>query len=288
MIAVTGSTGHLGRLVIADLLERGVPAGEIVAVARDPQQAADLAARGGQVRLADYDRPETLPPALAGVDRLLFISGNQVGQRVRQHGNVVDAAVAAGVGLVAYTSIVYADTSAIPLAAEHKATEELIRAAGLPYVFLRNTWYVENYTANLAPALATGAIIGAAGEGRVAAVPRADFAAAAAAVVTTDGHENMTYELGADRGFTLAELAAEVSRQTGKEIVYRDLSADEYAAALVAAGLPEPFAQSLAAGDLGLARGELDVTSGDLSRLIGRPTTPLADSVAAGLTLLPR
>jgi NAD(P)H dehydrogenase (quinone) len=283
MIAVTGATGHLGPLVIADLLERGVPASEIVAGVRDPQKAADLAARGVQVRIADYDKPVTLAAAFAGVDRLLLISGNAVGQRVRQHGNVVDAAVAAGVGLLAYTSIVYADTSGIPLAVEHKATEELIRAAGLPYVFLRNTWYVENYTANLAPALATGAIIGAAGEGRVAAVPRADFAAAAAAVLTTDGHEGKVYELGGDRGFTLAELAAEVSRQTGKEIVYRNLSAEEYTQALVAVGVPEPFAQSLASGDLGLARGELDVTSGDLSRLTGRPTTTLAEAVAAGL-----
>lgn len=283
MIAVTGATGHLGRLVIADLLERGVPAAEIVAAVRDPQKAADLAARGVQMRIADYDKPATLAPAFEGIDRLLFISGSEVGQRVRQHGNVVDGAVAAGVGLLAYTSIVYADTSEIPLAAEHKATEELIRASGLPFVFLRCTWYVENYTANLAPALAHGAIIGAAGEGRVAAVPRADFAAAAAAVLTTDGHENKVYELGGDRGFTLAELAAEVSRQVGREIVYRNLSADEYVEALVAAGLPEPFAQSLASGDLGLARGQLDVTSGDLSRLIGRPTTPLSEAVAAGL-----
>ncbi len=283
MIGLTGATGHLGRLVIADLLERGVPAAEIVAAVRDRQKAADLAERGVQVRIADYDKPETLPAAFDGVDRLLFISGSEVGQRVRQHGNVVDAAVDARVGLLAYTSIVYADTSEIPLAAEHKATEELIRASGLPFVLLRCTWYVENYTANLAPALANGAILGAAGEGRVAAVPRADFAAAAATVLTTDGHENKVYELGADHGFTLAELAAEVSRQTGREIVYRNLSADEYVEALVAAGLPEPFAQSLASGDLGLARGQLDVTSGDLSRLIGRPTTALSEAVAAGL-----
>jgi NAD(P)H dehydrogenase (quinone) len=283
MIAVTAATGQLGRLVIADLLERGVPAAEIVAGVRDPAKAADLAALGVRVRVADYDRPDTLGPAFAGVDRLLLISGSVVGERERQHRNAVDAAVGARVDLLAYTSIVYADTSGIPLAAEHKATEEYIRARGLPYVFLRNTWYVENYTANLGPALEHGAIRGSAGEGRVAAVPRADFAAAAAVVLTTDGHQNKVYELGGDHGFTLAELAAEVSRQSGRQVVYQDLAPDEYAQALLAVGLPEGFAKALAAGDLGLARGELDVTSGDLSRLIGRPTTTLAEAVAAGL-----
>ncbi len=283
MLTVTGATGHLGRLVIADLLDRGTPPAEIVAVVRDLGKAADLAARGLQVRRADYDLPATLAAALAGTDRLLLISGNEVGRRLPQHRNVVDAAVAAGVGLIAYTSIAYAETSGIPLAAEHKATEEYIRASGLPYVFLRNSWYVENYTGNLDSALRHGAILGAAGAGRVSTASRAEYAATAAAVLTGEGPVNQVYELGGDDAFTLAELAAEVSRQAGQEIVYRDLPADEYIAALVAAGLPEEYARGLADGDLGLARGELEVTSGDLSRLIGRPTAPLAEAVATAL-----
>lgn len=281
MPTITGSTGHLGRLVIATLLERGVPAGEIVAAARDPLKAADLAARGVQVRRADYDLPETLTAAIAGTDRLLLISGNEVGKRVPQHRNVVDAAVATGVDLIVYTSLARADTSSSPLAAEHKATEEYIRESGLPYVFLRNGWYVENYTENLAPALGHGAIFGSAGEGRVSAATRADYAAAAAAVLTGDGPVNQVYELGADHAFTLADLAAEVSRQVDQDIVYRDLPAAEYAQTLVAAGLPEGYAQVLVGTDVALSRGELEVTSGDLRRLIGRPTTPLADAVAA-------
>jgi NAD(P)H dehydrogenase (quinone) len=279
-ITVTGATGHLGRLVIEELLDRDVPAGQIVAAVRDPQKAADLAARGVQVRHADYTKPETLAGALAGTDKLVLISSSEVGQRVAQHRNVIDAAVAAGVSQVVYTSILAADTSSVSLAVEHRTTEELILASGLPYVFLRNGWYVENYTANLAPAFEHGAILGAAGEGRVAAATRADYAAAAAAVVTGEGHTNKVYELGADEPFTLAEFAAEVSRQSGREVVYRDLPADDYRAALIGAGVPEVYASLLASADTGLAAGELTTASRDLRRLIGRPTTPLADAVA--------
>lgn len=282
-ITVTGATGKLGRLAIQELLDRGVPAGEIVAAVRSPEKAADLAARGVQVREADYTRPETLATAFAGTDKLLLISGSEVGQRVPQHQNAVDAAVAAGVSLIAYTGVLNADTTGIALAAEHKATEEIIRGSGLPYVFLRHGWYVENYTENLAPALQHGAILGAAGEGRVAAATRADFAAAAAAVLTGEGPTNIAYELGGDEPFTLAELAAEVSRQSGTEVVYRDLPADEYAKALVAVGLPEGYAGILADSDLGIARGELTTGSGHLRSLIGRPSTGLADAVAVAL-----
>ena len=285
-IAVTAASGRLGRLAVRALLDRGVPASEIVAGARRPEKIADLAALGVTVREADYDRPETLATAFAGVDRLLLISGSEVGKRVPQHTNAVNAAVTAGVSLIVYTSAPYADTTDLPVAPEHKATEEVIRASGVPFSFLRNSWYVENYTDNLAPALEHGAILGAAGDGKVSAAPRADYAEAAAAVVAGEGHANTVYELGADQPFTLAELAAEVSRQTGKESEYRDLPPEEYARALIAVGLPDGYAQVLAGCDVSLTKGRLLVETGDLSRLIGRPTTPLADSVAAALARL--
>ncbi|HEY8532981.1 MAG TPA: SDR family oxidoreductase [Micromonospora sp.] len=283
MITVTAATGQLGRRVVTALLDRGVPASGIVAAVRDPAKAADLAARGVTVRHADYDRPETLPAAFAGTHRLLLISSNQIGRRVLQHRAVVEAARQIGVELLAYTSLLHADTSGMVLAEEHRATEELIRASGLPYVFLRNSWYLENYTATLAPVLRHGVILGAAGEGRVSAASRADFAAAAAAVLTGDGHAHTTYELGGDSAFTMAELAAEVSRQSGTTVVYRDLSVDEYRAALVAGGLSEAEATLLADSDAGVARGELATDSGHLRALIGRPTTTLAQAVASGL-----
>lgn len=282
MILVTAATGKLGRLVVSGLLEK-VPAKDLAIAVRDPNKAADLAARGVQVRQADYSKPETLGPALKGVDTVLLISSSEVGQRTRQHQAVVDAAKKAGVRLLAYTSVLHADTSGLALATEHKATEEAIRASGLPFVFLRNGWYTENYTENLAPALAHGAIIGSSGEGRVAAATRADYAAAAVAVLTSQGHENKVYELAGDTAFTATELAAEVSRQSGKSVLYKDLPQADYARALVGVGVPAPFAEILADSDAGAARGELNDSSGDLRRLIGRPTTPLAQSVAAAV-----
>jgi NAD(P)H dehydrogenase (quinone) len=285
-VAVTAASGQLGRLVIRSLLDRGVPAGDIVAGARSPEKLADLATLGVQVREADYDKPSTLADAFKGVDRLLLISGSEVGARVPQHTNAVDAAVAAGVSLIAYTSASYADTTDLPVAPDHKATEELIRAGGVPFAFLRNGWYFENYTDNLAPALAHGALLGSAGDGKISAATRADFAAAAAAVLAGEGHDNEVYELGGDQPFTMAELAAEVSRQSGKEVVYRDLPPQEYARALVGVGLPEGYAQVLAGCDVSVKEGKLLVETGDLGRLIGRPTTALADAVAAGLARL--
>lgn len=283
MIAVTGATGHLGRLVAEGLLDRGVSADEIVAVARTPEKASDLAARGVQVRQADYRDPDALTAAFEGVDRLLLVSSSEVGQRVAHHRNVVNAAREAGVRLLAYTSILKADSSGMQLAAEHRATEEMVRDSDLPFVFLRNGWYMENYTGQLAQYLEHGAVLGSAGEGRVSAATRADFATAAVAVLAGSGHENRIYELGGDEAFTLAELAEEVSRQSGRRVEYRDLPPDAYAEALVGAGVPEPFARVLADSDQGIARRELFTDSGDLRRLIGRPTTTLHDAVAAAL-----
>ena len=287
MIAITGATGHLGRLVIAALLDQNVPASEIVAIVRDAGKAADLAARGVQVRQADYAQPDTLTAALRGVDKLLFVSSSEVGSRAAQHRNVVDAARATGVTLLAYTSIPKADTSPMVLAAEHKATEEMIRAAGLPFVFLRNGWYMENYTDNLAPTLQHGALLGSAGEGRFTPATRADYAAAAAAVLTGQGHENGVYELGGDESVSLAGLAAEIGTQSGTPVTYRNLPAVEYANVLTGFGLPVGLATVLADADLGIARGDLTTESGDLRRLIGRPTTTIADAVRAGLSAAP-
>jgi NAD(P)H dehydrogenase (quinone) len=282
MIVVTAATGHLGRLVIDQLLQK-VPASQVIAAVRSPEKARDLAARGVQVREADYNQPATLEAAFQGAEKLLLISSSEVGQRVRQHQAAVDAAKKAGVRLIAYTSILHADTSGISLAPEHLQTEAAIRASGLPFVLLRNGWYIENYTGNLAPALQHGALMGAARNGRIAAATRADFAAAAVAVLTTPGHEGKVYELAGDQPFTMAELAAEVSRQAGKPVTYKDLPADQYIGALEGVGLPAPVARMLASADQGIARGELDDPSGDLRRLIGRPTTPLAQAVAASL-----
>ncbi|MFI5839179.1 SDR family oxidoreductase [Catenuloplanes sp. NPDC051500] len=282
MIVVTGATGHLGRLVVENLLDRGVPAGEIVAAARTPEKAADLAARGVQVREADYERPETLASALAGAEKVLLISGAP-GNRVADHQAVIDAAKAEGVRLFAYTSILNADTTAMQLADDHKATEANIKAAGLPYAFLRNSWYHENYTGQLPQTLQNGAILGAAGEGRIAGAARADYAAAAGAVLTSDGPVNVAYELAGDAPYTLTELAAVVTELSGTPVVYRDLPAEEFESTLAGFGLPAPAAKLFADVDANIARGALVNDSGDLSRLIGRPTTPVADTVAAAL-----
>jgi len=283
LIAVTGASGHLGRLVIEALLAQELASGSIVAVVRDTEKAADLAARGVQVRRADYAQPETLDAAFAGVSRLLLVSSNEVSQRLAQHENVVKSARNAGVSLLAYTSILKADSSGMMLAAEHNATEQVIRHSVISFAFLRNSWYIENYTDQLAQMLQHGAVLGSAGDGRVSAATRADYAAAAAAVLTGSGHENKVYELGGDQSFTLSELAAEISKQSGREIVYRDLPVEEFAQVLVGAGLPEPLAQVLADADLGLKRDELFTDSGDLNRLINRPTTTLADAIASAL-----
>ena len=275
MIAVTGASGQLGRLVMEGLLAR-VPAENIVAAVRNPSKVADLSARGVTVRVADYARPETLDAAFAGVDRLLLISSSEVGVRVPQHRNVIEAAKRAGVGLVVYTSILHADTTPLGLGAEHRETEALLRASGLPHVLLRNGWYTENYLASLPAALQHGAFMGSAGDGRIASAALADYAAAAVAVLTGEGQAGKVYELAGDTSYILAELAAEVSRRTGRQIGYTNLPQAEYRAMLVNVGLPEPIADLLADSDAGAARGGLFDDGHQLSTLIGRPTTPLA------------
>jgi len=283
MIVVTGASGQLGRLVIEALLQK-VPAGEIVAAVRHPEKVADLATRGVQVRLADYDQPASLAAAFAGADKLLLISASEVGRRVLQHRAVIDAAKAAGVGLLAYTSILRADTSPLPLAAEHHETEALIRASGLPAVILRNGWYTENYLAGIPAALQFGVVLGSAGDGRIASAVRADYAAAAAAVLTQGEQAGHIYELAGDESYTLGELAAEIALQSGKAVAYQNLPESEFKAALLGAGLPEGLATLLAESDVGASKGGLFDDSRQLSRLIGRPTTPLAELVKRALS----
>jgi NAD(P)H dehydrogenase (quinone) len=275
--AITGATGQLGSLVITDLLERGVAPGEIVAIVRDSAKAASLDERGIIVRVADYSDPAALRSALDGVDKLLLISSSEVGQRVAQHTNVIDAAEAAGVSLIAYTSVLKADTSGISLAPEHLATEERLAASTIPSVLLRNGWYWENYASALPQAIESGTLYGAAGDGRLAAASRADFAAAAAAVLTLDDQGGKTYELGGDERLTYAEFAKLIGEVAGKDVAYADLPENDYAAALAGAGLPQPVATMLAGADASISRGELDTDSGDLQTLIGRPSTPVAD-----------
>lgn len=281
MIAITGATGQLGTLVVEGLLQK-VPANQIVAAVRTPSKAHALAAKGVQVREADYSRPETLTSAFAGVTKVLLISGNEIGQRIPQHQAVITAAKAAGVDLLAYTSLLHADKYHLLLAQEHLATESFLEASGLTFALLRNGWYFENMTAGIAPALQQGAFIGASKDGRFAAASRADYAAAAVAVLTGEGHDNQTYELAGDTAFTRAELAQEVSRQTGKTVGYHDLPEAEYEK-ILASFLPPDLAKILADAEAKAANGALDDHSHTLSRLIGRATTPLAESVAAAL-----
>ncbi|MFE7744267.1 SDR family oxidoreductase [Nocardia sp. NPDC057455] len=279
-IAVTGAGGQLGRLVVEELLRAG---SRPVAIVRDPRKVADLAERGVQVRQAAYDDPAALERALDGVDRVLLISGNEFGARVAQHANVIRAAERAGVELLAYTSIPGATDNPLILAQEHKGTEAVLAESAVPHVLLRNGWYWENYVGGLAHAVESGVLHGAAGEGRVAGAARADYAAAAALVLTTDGHAGRVYELGGGASLTYAELAQAISEAAGKPVRYENLPEADYAAALSRAGLPEVYAEALADADAGIATGILDVRSGDLEKLLGRPATPAVEVFRAAL-----
>lgn len=280
-LVVTGATGHLGRLVVPALLAKGVPASDIVALGRDEARLAELAALGVTTRQVDYTDAAAVTEALAGADRVLLISGSEVGQRLAQHQNVIDAAKAAGVELLAYTSIPHADTNQMLLAAEHRATEEAVLASGLPHAFLRNSWYVENYSGQLDTYREHGTVLGAAGDGKVSPATRADFAEAAAAVLVAE-QPKPVYELGG-AAVTLTELATTVGEVLGQPVTYTDVPAEELQKVLVGAGLPEQYAAVLADADLGLGRGELEVDPADLEGLLGRPATSLADGLGAAI-----
>ena len=278
-IAVTGATGQLGRLVIAALKQR-VAIDDIVALARSPDKAGKL---GVSVRPFDYATPDGLADALSGIGTLLLISSSEVGQRSAQHRNVIAAAKQAGVGRIVYTSLLHADTSSLDLAVEHRDTEAALAASGIPVTLLRNGWYTENYTGAIPGALAAGALIGSAGQGRISSASRADYAEAAAIAASAPDHVGKIYELAGDHGWTLADLAAEVTRQTGRDIAYDDLPPNDYAHRLQDAGLPAGVAQAIAGYDVAASKGALFDNGRQLSRLIGRPTTPLADAVRASL-----
>ena len=283
MYAVTGATGRLGGLVITALL-RTLPAAQIAALVRTPAKASPLAEKGIAVREADYNRPETLRPALAGVDRLLLIASSDLGHRVPQHKAVIDAATAVGVKLIVYTSVLRADTSRLAVAEEHRQTEALLKASGVPFALLRNGWYTENYTFSLPTVLEQGAILGSTGEGRIASAARADYAEAAAAVFAAQADvKGRIYELAGDEAFTMAELAAEITRQSGTNVVYKDLPEADYKAALVRSGLPDSYAASFARSSAVASHGELFDDTHQLSKLIGRPTTSLKDTIASAL-----
>lgn len=278
MIAITGATGQLGQHVIETLLKT-VPASQIVAIVRNPAKATALSQQGITVRQADYSDEAAFTTALQGIDKLLLISSSEVGQRAPQHRNVINAAKAAHVKFIAYTSLLHADRSPLGLADEHVATEKMLAQSGIAYVLLRNGWYTENYLASAPAALEHGVFIGAAGEGKIASATRADYAAAAARVISEDGHAGKIYELAGDAGWTLSQLAAELAKQSGKKVVYQNLSEADFAAALKGVGLPAGLADMLADSDVGASKGGLFDDSHTLSKLIGRPTTSLADSV---------
>jgi NAD(P)H dehydrogenase (quinone) len=280
MIVVTGATGQLGKLVVDGLLEK-VPANEVAVAVRNPEKAADLAARGVEVRVADYTDPASLSAAFAGADKVLLISSSEVGQRLAQHTAAVTAAKENNVGHLVYTSILHADTSKLALAPEHKATEQVIRDSGVPFTLLRNGWYTENYGPTIAQAIEQGSFAGSAGEGALSPATRREYADAAVAVLTTEGHEGAVYELAGDEAWSYSDLAAELTKTAGKPVVYQDIPADQHRELLIGFGVPEVYAGVLVDSDRGIAEGELTNTSGDLSKLIGRPTTSLPDAVAA-------
>lgn len=278
MIAITGATGQLGQLVIQNLLKT-VPASQIVAIVRNPAKATALRQKGVNIREANYADQPALTKALQGVDKLLLISSSEVGQRTPQHRNIINAAKAAGVKFIAYTSLLHADKGLLSLADEHIATEKMLAECAIPYTLLRNGWYIENYLASVPAALEHGVFIGAAGNSKIAAAPRADYAQAAARVISEEGHAGKVYELAADNGWTLSELVAEVSQQSGKKVTYQNLSEPEFAQALISAGLPAEVAEMVAKFDSGAAKGGLFDDSHTLSKLLGHPTTPLAESI---------
>ena len=274
-IGITAATGQLGRLVVEQMKERVNPE-NLVALVRSPEKAADL---GIEARFFDYSKPDGLAEALKGIDRLLMISGSEVGQRKQQHENIIQAAKKANIQWIVYTSLLNAPKSSLSLAPEHRATEEPPKASGIPHTIPRNGRYTENYIGSIQAAEKAGALMGSAGEGKISSATRKDYAEAAAIVLTGEGHVGKVYELAGDLAYTLKDLAAEISRQSGKDIPYNDLPEGEYAAALKSAGIPDGLAQTIAGWDVGISKGDLYDDQKTLSKLLGRPTTPLADTV---------
>ena len=278
-IAVTGATGQLGNLVIAELKNKA-GSENLVALVRNPEKAGSL---GTEVRVFDYSKPETLAAGLEGIDRLLLISSSEVGKRFEQHTNVIEAAKQAGVRWIVYTSLLHAADSSLSLAGEHVETEQALKESGIPHTILRNGWYTENQAGAIAGALAAGSLVGSAGDGKISGASRRDFAEAAASVVLDEKHIGKVYELAGDEAYTLTDFAAEISKNSGKNIPYTNLPETEYASILKSAGLPGGLAEAIASWDTGIAKGDLYNDSRQLSELIGRPTTPMAATVKEAL-----
>ena len=278
-IAITGAAGQLGRLVV-DELKRQMDDFGIVAIVRSAPKAQDL---GVEIKVADYDVPDAMEKALIGIDRLLLISGSEVGKRITQHSNIIQAANKAGVKWIVYTSLLHADRSSLSLADEHVATENLLKTSGIPHTILRNGWYTENYTGSVHAAVNAGALLGSAGEGKISAAARIDYAVAAARVISNDAYIGKTFELSGDLYFTLADLAAEVSKQTGKNIIYRNLSEQEYVETLLGFGIPDQLAYAIAGWDVSASKGDLFNQGHDMSDIIGRDTTSLSESIKNAL-----
>ncbi|SFU20104.1 NAD(P)H dehydrogenase (quinone) [Algoriphagus locisalis] len=274
-IGITGATGQLGKLVVEQLKSR-TDASDLIALVRSPQKVEDIEARA-----FDYNAPESMEESLQGIHTLLLISGNEIGKRAMQHKNVINAAKEAGIKWIVYTSLLRADTSTLSLAEEHLATEKYLNESGISFTLLRNGWYTENYSGSIPGALAAGAFIGSAGDGKISSASRADFAEAAAAVLTGEGHEGKVYELAGDQSFTLKDFAVEISKQTGKDIPYQDLSEQEYSKALQGFGLPDRIADGIASWDVSASKGDLYAEDKTLSKLIDHPTTPMSESIKA-------
>ena len=280
-IAITGATGQLGNFVVEQLKNR-VSSDSIVALARNTEKASAL---GVEVRKFDYSKPEILTNALQGIDRLLLISGSELGKRTEQHINVINAAKEAGVDWIVYTSLLHLETSSLNLAGEHLATEKALKESGIDYTLLRNGWYSENYTASIPGAIGGGAFLGSAGKGKIASAPRADYAEAAAIVIADEGHKGKTYELAGDSYYTLQDLAGIISEQCGKTIPYNNIPEEEYANILKNIGLPDGLALGLASWDVSASKDDLFDDSYQLSKILGRPTTPIAESVKIALDM---
>ncbi|MRX65077.1 SDR family oxidoreductase [Maribacter luteus] len=280
-IAITGATGQLGNFVVEQLKNR-VSSDSIVALARNTEKASAL---GVEVRKFDYSKPEILTNALQGIDRLLLISGSELGKRKEQHINIINAAKEAGVNWIVYTSLLHLETSSLNLAGEHLATEKALKESGIDYTLLRNGWYSENYTASIPGAIGGGAFLGSAGKGKIASAPRADYAEAAAIVIADEGHKGKTYELAGDSYYTLQDLAGIISEQCGKTIPYNNIPEEEYANILKNIGLPDGLALGLASWDVSASKDDLFDDSYQLSKILGRPTTPIAESVKIALDM---
>ena len=272
-ILVTGANGHLGRLVIDTLLDKGAT---VIAASRDPSKLADLTARGVETRHADFDDRASLEAAFAGVDRVLIISTDSLGsgQRLQQHLAAVAAAQAAGVGHIVYTSMPNPEGSAVTFAGDHLGTENAVKATGIPYTILRNAWYQENLFMSLPSALASGQWYSANGDGKIGHVARADCARAAAAVLF-DPPVNQTLTLTGPQTFTTAEVADLVSEVTGKPIQVIGVSDEQLAGGLKHAGLPDALIPMLVSFDTNTRQGGFDIVTDAVEKLTGRAPVTL-------------